>query len=71
MTDSVKWYYRRWFVYLLLAVVGPLALPLLWLSPSFSKKGKWVLTILLIVLTLYLMVATQQLVHLFKQYGGT
>ena len=56
---EVKWYYRRWVVVLLLFVVlGPLGLPLLYKSPRFSKTGKWVLTILTVLYTGYLVWVT-------------
>jgi len=49
------WYYRRWGVLLLLFVVlGPLGLPLLWKSPSFTRGWKIVLTVLMVVYTVML-----------------
>lgn len=45
----LKWYYRPAGVLLLLFVVlGPLGLPFLWRSPSFSRAMKVVLTVLVI-----------------------
>ena len=50
------WYYRRWGVLLLLFVVlGPLGLPLLWKSPSFTRAWKIVLTALMVVYTVMLL----------------
>ena len=49
------WYYRRWGVLLLLFVVlGPLGLPLLWKSPSFTRGWKIVLTALMVIYTVML-----------------
>ena len=46
------WYHRPWAVLLLLfLVLGPLGLPLLWRSPSFSRGWKIVLTVVMIVYT--------------------
>jgi hypothetical protein len=46
------WYYRPWGVLLLLFVVlGPLGLPLLWRSPSFTRGWKIVLTVAMVVYT--------------------
>ena len=40
-----RWYYRPWWVLLMLFVVlGPLGLPLLWKSPRFSRWSKIALT---------------------------
>lgn len=42
----------RWQVLaLLFLVLGPLALPVLWKSPRFSRAGKFVLTILVVIQT--------------------
>lgn len=46
------WYYRPLAVLVLLFVVlGPLGLPLLWRSPSFTRGWKIVLTIAMVVYT--------------------
>jgi len=48
----LKWYYRPlWVLILLFLVLGPLALPYLWRSPSFSRRLKFVLTVLVIAYT--------------------
>ena len=45
----VKWYYRPvWVVVLLFLVLGPLGLPYLWRSPSFSRRLKVLLTVLVL-----------------------
>jgi hypothetical protein len=47
-----RWYYRPWAVVVLLfLVLGPLGLPLLWRSPSFSRSSKVVLTVAMLVYT--------------------
>ena len=49
------WYYRPWAVVVLLFVVlGPLGLPLLWRSPSFTRGWKIVLTAVMVVYTVML-----------------
>ena len=48
----LKWYYRPlWVLILLFLVLGPLALPYLWRSPSFSHRLKIVLTVLVVAYT--------------------
>jgi hypothetical protein len=45
----LKWYYRPvWVLVLLFLALGPLGLPYLWRSPSFSRGLKVVLTVLVI-----------------------
>ena len=48
----IKWYYRPvWVLILLFLVLGPLALPYLWRSPSFSRRLKVALTVLVVAYT--------------------
>ncbi len=48
----LKWYYRPvWVLILLFLVLGPLALPYLWRSPSFSRRLKVALTVLVVAYT--------------------
>ena len=35
------WFFRRPYVVAMLLLVGPLALPLLWRSPYFSRSARW------------------------------
>ena len=50
--SPLTWYYRPvWVLVLLFLVLGPLALPYLWRSPSFSRRLKFVLTVLVIAYT--------------------
>ena len=60
--DNVKWYLRPLVVLVLLFVVlGPLALPLLYKSPEFNKTLKIILTITVIIYTLYLIYVSVEL----------
>ena len=57
--EEIKWYLRPIGVILLLFfVLGPFGLPLLYKSPKFSKTLKIVLTIAVMVYTLYLIIAS-------------
>lgn len=53
-----RWYHSVWFVLaMLFLVLGPLALPLLWGSPRFSRDAKIGLTIAVALYTLWLIAA--------------
>jgi TM2 domain-containing membrane protein YozV len=41
-------YYRRPYVVAMLLFVGPLALPLLWQSPHFSRTARWIWTAIVV-----------------------
>jgi hypothetical protein len=60
--EKVKWYLRPMGVVLLLFfVLGPFGLPLLYKSPEFSQKLKIVLTIVVILYTSYLIIASLEI----------
>src|SRR5262249_42318127 len=53
-----KWYHRAWSVVLLLfLVLGPIGLPHLWRSPSFSRGMKLILTIVVLAYSVLLLEA--------------
>lgn len=58
----LDWYYRVPYVVTMLLLVGPLALPLLWRSPYFSRLARWIWTAV-IALNLLLLGATPYLLR--------
>ncbi len=60
-----KWYYRALsLVLLLFLVLGPLGLPLLWRSPSFSRGMRLILTIVVLAYSVLLLEAVLTAVRL-------
>ena len=55
--QPVDWYYRTSYVVAMVLLVGPLALPLLWRSPHFSRFAQWAWTTV-IMATVCLFLAT-------------
>lgn len=51
----IKFYYRRAYVVTMLLLVGPLALPLLWRSPYFSRAACWTWTVIVVAAMLAFM----------------
>ncbi|MDX1303636.1 hypothetical protein [Photobacterium sp.] len=51
--NTEKWYHKKSFVVLIIFIVGPFALPLVWMSPNITLKWKIVVTIGLTVLTYF------------------
>jgi hypothetical protein len=67
---KTRWYLRPISVVLLLFfVLGPLGLPLLYKSPKFSKASKIILTIVVIMYTSYLILASLEIAR--ELYGRT
>ena len=52
--QKLSWYYKPSIIIIALLCVGPLALPLVWMSPAFKKPHKIFITILVIILTIWL-----------------
>jgi len=52
--EKCKWYYRPFWVWVIILSVGPLALPFLIFSPKFSKVSKTIISLVLIGFTVYL-----------------
>ena len=53
--SNLPWYYRTTFIVLMLAGVGPLALPLVWFRPRLSWVWKVVVTVAVVAVTWYSM----------------
>jgi len=55
---AVPWYFKMHLLVIAFLCVGPLALPLLWINPTFSKKKKMVISSIIIILSYFLIVIT-------------
>jgi len=65
--DNQKWYFKNWSLIVSFLCVGPFMLPLVWANPSFSKKTKIIISVVIIALT-YLLTAI--LVKSLKSIGS-
>lgn len=79
MTDipqspTTRWFYNPLIVIAALLLMGPFAFPLLWKSPSFSRFWKILLTVAVIVMTVYMLWGTWKIVDYvmaeFKQLSA-
>lgn len=50
--NHIVWYYRSGFIITLIFVIGPLALPLVWLSPIVSRLTKGIVTLAMVTLSI-------------------
>lgn len=65
--SPLPWYYRTAFIVLMLASVGPFALPLVWMRPQLKSGWKLVITALTLVLTALLTLLTMQSIRVLRQ----
>jgi membrane protein implicated in regulation of membrane protease activity len=57
----VKWYLRPVAILLAILAVGPFAIPLVWLSPALKAWLKIVITIAIVLLTIWMINASASL----------
>ena len=65
---GVPWYARPSVIVLGLLMVGPLALPLVWLHPTWRVRNKVLITAVVLVLTVLLVVATVEALRVLGEY---
>ncbi len=56
--EKGKWYFKTNILIISFLCAGPLALPLLWINPSFSRNRKMAITVVVLILSYYLGIAT-------------
>lgn len=63
----VRWYLNTKFVWLMLFIFGPFALPLVWFSPKFTRTWKIVVTVAALLLTYLLGKTASALFQMLNQ----
>jgi len=67
-SQALPWYFRTSFIVISLCCVGPLALPLIWWRPKTSLVKKYIITVVVLVITWYLWKVFQRSMVELKQY---
>ncbi len=67
-SGKMKWYFKKSFIIIAVACVGPLALPLIWWRPQTSWAWKIGLTIGILVLSWIFFQMTLESIKMFKMY---
>ena len=63
-----KWYFSTALLVIAFLCIGPLALPLLWLNPRFTKKTKIITSLIIGVLSYYLIVLFINALKILNEY---
>ena len=66
--EQLPWYFRKTFIVIAVLSVGPFALPLIWLRPKTTMAWKLGLTLVILVLSWFLYLATLESLRTIKQY---
>ena len=66
--EPQKWYLRTSMLVLAFLVVGPLALPLVWINPRFSSKTKIIISLITVILTWWLVAVSVQSIKSITEY---
>ncbi len=65
---QMKWVFRKSFIIFALCCVGPLALPLVWWRPQTTLGWKIGLTIVILILSWFLLQATMKSIETYQEY---
>ena len=55
---AIKWYYKPVWVFVAILAAGPFALPIVWFSPALKRWHKVIITIALLIITVWMVKAT-------------
>lgn len=62
------WYFKTSILIILILSIGPLALPLVWLNPAFSRKKKIVISVIVFVVSYFLFKGLMNSIHSLNEY---
>ncbi|MHC4873681.1 MAG: zinc ribbon domain-containing protein [Planctomycetota bacterium] len=67
---KIPWYFSTSSIVISILMVGPLALPLIWLRPGLSKAWRIGSTIAVLILTYFLTIAMMESYRVLQEYYG-
>lgn len=63
-----KWYFKTSVAVISILSVGPLALPLIWFNPEYSRIKKIVISVVVLVLSYFLIQSVIRAMHSIDEY---
>jgi len=66
--EKNPWYFKLYAVIIAFLFVGPLALPLIWWHPKLTSGHKWLITLVVIVLSIWLGFLTYHYAKIISSY---
>ena len=68
MEEKRKWYFKISVLIIAFLSVGPLALPLLWRNPYINRRVKTAATVIILILSYFLVIATVKTINAVLDY---
>ena len=66
-----KWYFQPWSLVLSFLCVGPFMLPLIWFHPKMNRMAKMITTVVICIVTYYMLQALIALLKQLKEMGDS
>ncbi len=63
-----KWYFKTSLLVITLLSVGPLALPLLWFNPNYSRTKKIIVSLIIIIVSYFLLKSLMEAMQSINEY---
>lgn len=68
--QPLKWYFKTPFILLMFLTVGPFVLPLIWTHPQMCRTNKWIVSLVILILSALLTIASILSIRtLLESYG--
>jgi uncharacterized membrane protein YvbJ len=65
---QLKWYLRTQAIVAAFLIIGPLGLPLVWLRPDLNRKAKITITVIILVVSYFLIAWSLKAVKSVEEY---
>ncbi len=63
-----KWYFKTSWLIIAFLCIGPLVLPLLWLNPRYNRRGKIIVSVIVIIVSYCLVVVSVKSLRMIGDY---
>ena len=65
---EAKWYFTSSILVIAILTIGPLALPLLWFNPDYSRTKKVIISLIVIILSYFLVESFFKAMRIVNEY---
>jgi len=65
---KTQWYFKPYYMIIAFFCVGPFMLPLVWLKPGYSREKKIILSVIIIIISIFLGSLLLKSINSIKDY---